>query len=259
MTNNFLTDTFVAPSGYTYTIREENGADEETISNPVAARDFMNFSNFISEILVHTDFKDHKLTPKEVLEIPLLDRYMILIKSRILSLGPVLEFTYTWPGDTIPTHYEQDLNELLFSSYESDLSSEEIAEKPDAIPFYNDRDLLKGIQFKNYCLTLTSGKEIQFDLADGNTERNIAMLPEDKQTRNSELIARNLKLKVGEKFEKVQEFSLFTIREMAEIRSAIASIDPTYSGTVDIENPRTGEKIKYPIFQAPRFFFLTEA
>lgn len=254
----YNTFTFTAPSGYTYTIREENGADEEIISNQAAARTFMNFSNFLSAIVVSTDFTDNKvLSPKDALDLPLLDRYAILIKSRIFSLGNMLEFSYTWPGDVVPIHYEQDLEELVLSNYK-EVDLKELESKPEAIKPY-ENTVLKAIKYKDYQVTLSTGKVISFNFADGNMERYSAMLPEDKQTRNSELLARGLKLKVGDKFETVQEFSLFTIKEMAEIRSIINKLDPIYAGLIDIENPRTGEVTKFSVFQAPRFFFLTEA
>lgn len=256
---NFNTIEFVGPSGYSYTIREENGADEEIISNQATARDLMNITNFISAIVVRTDATPTgKLTPKQALELPLRDRYAILIKSRILSLGNLVPFSYIWPGDKVPVYYEQDLNELVFDDY-SNITDAEIESKPDAIPAYEDQDLLKEIGFKGYELALTGGKRIQFDLATGETERYAITLPEEKNTRNAELLARNLRLEVNGKWEKVEQFSNFTVREMAEIRSTISNVDKLYSGLIDIEHPRTGEKAQYPIFSAPRFFFLTEA
>lgn len=250
---------FIGPSGYKYVIREENGADEEIISNQAAAKNFMNVTNFISAIVVSTDATDNgKLTPSEALELPLLDRYVILLKSRIFSLGDKVPFSFIWPGEQIPIHYEQDLNELLLEDY-SNATESEALEKPEAVPMYKDRELLRKINFKGYELNLSSGKKVKFDLATGVTEKYAAMLPEEQNTRNSELLARNLHVEISGKWEKVEQFSLFSVKELAEIRSSIHEIDPLYSGLVDIENPKTGEKLKYPIFGAPRFFFLTEA
>lgn len=246
---------FIGPSGYKYVIREENGADEEIISNQAAARNFMNVTNFIAAIVVSTDATESgKLTPNDALALPLRDRYAILIKSRIFSLGDKVPFSYTWPGDITPTYYEQDLNELIYD-YDSILE----LDKPDAVKPYKDNDLLRQIGFKNYELTLTTGKKVKFDLATGETERYAAMLPEEKQTRNSELLARNLQVEVNGKWEKVEQFALFTVKELAEIRSVINDIDEFYNSMVEIENPRTGEKAQFPIFSAPHFFFLTEA
>lgn len=259
--NELNTLEFIAPSGYKYVIREENGADEEIITNQAAAREFMNITNFIAAIVVSTDATESgKLTPQEALQLPLKDRYAILVQSRIFSLGENVPFTYTWPGDAVPIHYEQDLNELILSNYEDyDKAMAEMEDKPEAIPPYKDAELLRKLKFKDYEVTLSTGKVVKFDLATGETELYGAKAPEEKNTRNLELLARNLHLMVNGKWERVEQFSLFSVREMAEIRTAVREIDPGYQGLVELEHPRTGEKSNYCIFIAPHFFFLTEA
>lgn len=255
------THQFIAPSGFSYTIREENGEDEEIISNQADAMNGnMNLTKFIAAIVVDTDFTTHgKLTVQDVLDLPFLDRYTILIQNRIFSLGHMLDFQYQWPEEDTPVTYEQDLHELLFDDYSSPISDEEKEAKPFAIPVYPDQELAKELHYRGYELTLTSGKQVKLDWADGNAEYQISKLPANKQTRNSSLIARNLQLKVGENWEKVQRFHLFSVRDMAEIQKAANKMDPTINLMVEIENPTTGEKQMYPIFAAPRFFFLTEA
>lgn len=250
---------FIAPSGYSYTIREENGEDEEILSNPADAKGLMNITKFISAIVVDTDYTKYgKLTTQDALNIPLLDRYTILFQSRIFSLGEEVEFQYTWPGETTPTYYSQDLNEMILD-YSGEITEDMVNEKPNAIPFYPYKEDCFAIGFKGYEVTLKSGKHIKFDLMDGNAEKYLITMPMDKQTRNSDLLARNLRLLVGDKWERVERFHLFSIKDMAEIREIVSTIDPIFQGTTDIENPRTGEKAKYSIIGAPRFFFLTEA
>ena len=250
---------FIAPSGYSYTIREENGEDEEILSNPADAKGLMNITKFISAIVVDTDYTTrHKLTIQDALNIALLDRYTILFQSRIFSLGKDVEFQYTWPGEAAPTYYSQDLTEMLLD-YSKDITEEEINEKPNAIPFYPARVACLELNFKGYTITLKSGKQVKFDLMDGNSEKYLITMPLDKQTRNSDLLARNLMLLVDDKWERVERFNLFSIKDMAEIRETVSTIDPVFTGATDIENPRTGEKAQYSIIGAPRFFFLTEA
>lgn len=255
------THQFIAPSGFSYTIREENGEDEEILSNQADAQNGnMNLTKFIAAIVVDTDFTEHgKLTIQDALNLPFLDRYTILLQNRIFSLGSVLDFQFTWPGEETPVTYEQDLHELLFEDYSKPIPEEEKAAKPFAIPQYPDQELARALHYRNYELTLSSGKQIKLDWADGNAEYMISKLPVNKQTRNSSLLARNLCLKVGENWEKVQRFHLFSVRDMAEIQKAANSMDPTTNLMVEIENPTTGETQMYPIVIAPRFFFLTEA
>lgn len=242
---------FYVPSGYVYEIREQNGEDEEILSNPADIRNLMNFTKFIQAIVVRTDFTTTgRLTLEDALRIPVNDRYCILFKSRIFSLGDSIEFSYKWDSGNVD--YEQDLNEFLFEDYSKLPSEEELNAKPNAIPFYPDG---KKTEFE---FELGSGKQIKFNLLDGNGEQRMVLLPIEKQTRNSPLLCRNLQLKVEGKWEKVQSFALFTPKEMSEIRKAVLSVDPAFSGETELENPATGEKTKYSIILAKGFFFLTE-
>lgn len=246
---------FFVPSGYRYEIREQNGEDEEILSNPMDLKDLMNFTKFIQTIVVHTDFTPSgRLTIQDALRIPVNDRYCILFQSRIFSLGETVEFAYKW--DTGTVEYEQDIRELLYDDYSeegrSKLTEPYLNEKPDAIPYYPEGKTF-AFNFK-----LSTGKEIKFNILDGEGERRLITLPKEKQTRNSPLICRNLQLMVEGKWEKVQNFSGFTVKETHEIRKFVMSVDPTFEGAVDIENPTTKEVLRYPIITAPGFFFLTE-
>lgn len=106
----------VAPSGYKYTIREQNGADEDILSNPVDSKDLTNLAKFIAAIVVSTDFtKSGKLTVEQSRAIPALDRNYILIKNRMFSMGDTVEFDYTF-NDGTSYGFEQDLNELVLKT-----------------------------------------------------------------------------------------------------------------------------------------------
>lgn len=250
---------FTAPSGYKYTIREENGADEEVISNQAAVKTGDNINNFIQGIVVSTDFcESGKLSREDVLDLPVLDRYAILLNSRIFSLGNILEFTYSWPNELNPTYYEQDLNDLLFEDYNS-ISKVEEEKKPFAIPKYSDSELLRSIRFKNYEVVLSTGKKVKFDFLTGRSEKEAFNLPDSAQTRNADLLLRNLSLFVNNKWDRVQEFSLFSRKEMAELRKVISTLDPIWNGMTDITNPKTNEVAYVSVFSQPRFFYPTEA
>ena len=259
MEDHILTKTFIGPTGYSYTIREENGEDEEVLSNQADAANLMNITNFISRVVTKTDFTaSGKLTPQDALNLPIRDRYAILIQVRIFSLGNMLDFAYTWPLESTPTYYEQNLEEFIFDHY-TNVDEKALESKPEAIKPYEDLELLRQINFKNYEVTLSTGKRIKFNLMDGNAESWALQLSPDKQTRNVELLARGLQLEVNGRWDNVQQFSLFSIREMAEMRAIVHKIDPIWPGTTEIENPRTHEKENFPILGAPHFFFPTEA
>jgi hypothetical protein len=77
-------------------------------------------------------------------------------------------------------------------------------------------------------------------------------------SRNKDLIARNLRLKVEGNWEKVQNFKLFSVKDMAEMRKEISTMDPTFTGTTEIEDPITHNKTEISILAVPTFFYLTE-
>ncbi len=242
---------FISPSGYSFTIREQNGADDDILSNEQDSRTLMNLTKFISAIVVETDFtKTKKLTIEDALSLPANDRYAILIRSRIFSLGNSLEFEFIWPGEKNPITYEQDLSELLFDDYGSDPSEEELNSKPYAIPYYTT-DKITDIEF-----TISSGKELKFDLLDGGSEMEYVLLPESERSRNRSLITRNLHLKMGDKWVKVTNFSMFSVKEMLEIHKFVKNSDPIFPGHVEIENPSTNQKTLISILGQPNFFYL---
>lgn len=255
-TNQFLQGqhfTFYGPSGFKYTIREQNGADDDIISNPSEAKDLTNIHRFIASLVTDTDAtKTHKLSVNDVRNLPTLDKYCILINSRIFSIGDSVEFEYDWGENGGKVQYSQDLNEFLFD-YQIVPDAQTLLSKPNAIPFYPYRDTK---QFKGIMVTLSTGKNIKFDNLSGVGEAYVLGLPLDKRTKNQELIARNLQLEVNGQYEKVLSFHLFSVKEMSEMRKIISSYDPSFQGNVEIENPNNpGQKINISLMGISGFFF----
>lgn len=254
---NVNTTTFTVPSGAQYTIREQNGQDEEVLTNVAEANRGMNITNFLQGIIMSSSYKNGKLSIKEVMDIPVLDRQCILIKSRIFSIGEELEFSYKWPKQGEDNKFEefeytQDLNEYLFDyANRENITEEELLEKPNAIPFYPGE--VGGIEH-----TLKSGKKIRFHVADGNTELSIFKMRAADQTRNTDLIMRGLELEVDGKWDRVTNFSLFTVKDMREMRKLVNAIDPMPNLVVDIENPNTSEHQEIPLMALSSFFFPEE-
>lgn len=259
METNLRTKTFIVPSGRSVTIREQNGADDDILSNSFDARTLMNLSKFISAIVVDTNFEGSigRLTPDQVHKMPSLDRYCIMIQSRKFSLGEEFEFSFAWPtsdGREEIVHYSQDLNEFLLNyEHPESITEEELAEKPEAIPMYP-----MGGTIKDLPITTTSGKSLLFDLLNAEGESFVANMPIEKQTKNASLIARNLRLDVDGKFEKVSHFQMFSVKDMYEIRKAVLSVDPLFYGLTTITNPTTQGTTKVSIMSMEGFFYLGE-
>ena len=258
---------FTLPSGYSCEIREQNGEDEEVLSNPANIKNFMNINEFIAGIVIHTDFTaSGKLLVQDVMKLPLLDRAVILINSRIFSLGEELEFNYKWPRpenskDQAEFTYTQNLKDYIFDDYGVKPTEEELKAKPDAVPYYlleEDKYNPGKIKLTDHKFTLSSGKEIMWDVATVESEQYLMKLGLDNISRNKDLIARNLRLNVDGNWEKVQNFKLFSVRDMAEMRKEILASDPSFMGTTDIEDPITHSKTQISILTVPTFFYLTE-
>ena len=49
------------------------------------------------------------------------------------------------------------------------------------------------------------------------------------------------------------------VKDMAEMRKEISTLDPTFTGTTEIEDPVTHSKTQVSILAVPTFFYLTEA
>ena len=97
-----------------------------------------------------------------------------------------------------------------------------------------------------------------FDLLNAAGEAYVLNLPANERTKNQELVARNLKLKVGDNYEPVKNFRMFSPKDMMDIRSAIKGFDPIFQGTTQIEDPETGQKIMVPVMAVDNFFYPRE-
>lgn len=229
--------TFVAPSGYKYTIREQNGGDDDVISNAATARSLLNISTFISRIVVDTDSTvSRKLTVQDAHNMPALDWYCILIQSRIFSIGDKVEFEFDWGAENGgKLAYEVDLKDYLYD-YSLPLENtqeciERLQSKPEAIPYY-PTSTSERIQIE-----LETGKKLNCKHLDAEGQAYQINLPLDQQTKNQGLIARDLNLLVDGKYEKVTNFDLFDRKEMIKIREEVKVKDPVFHGRVIISNP----------------------
>lgn len=250
---NYRTFTFMTPSGHTVTIREQNGEDDDILSNPVEAQNMMNLSRFIASIIVDCDFFENKKTisAKEAHSLPALDRYCILFQSRKFSLGDTVDFNYDWGSENGgKVEYSQALDEFLFD-YSKAPTEEEVIAKPNAIPFYPC-----GGQFRDLEFTTSQGHRFRFDLMNAESEAYILELPLDQRTKNKELVARNLRMEVDGKWDKVTNFRMFSVKEMREIRAEILGCDPVFQGITEIENPNMpGQRVDISIVAMKDFFY----
>lgn len=247
--------TLLLPSGNSVVIREQNGNDDDVISSMDSSKSQATpFNRFIAGIICEQTFPfvDHEksITPKEVLEMPLRDKYYILMASRAFSISPILKFQWDWRDGKAPVHYEEDLTPYL-PNYK-----EELPEPQEPGYFkYRIEPYLHTNPFRE--ISLQSGKKVKYKWLDGHGEVYMLNLPEDKANINTQLRSRFIQLyddKTGQWFD-VHDFRAFNSRDMQEIRFDIEENDKPFDGLTDIKNPYSGNIVAIPLLSIPDFFF----
>lgn len=247
------------PSGLTVTIREQNGNDDDVLSSQSKDDlDSNGINRFVAGIIMKNDFPfaktQGKITDKEVLKMPLRDKYFIVVSSRVFSLGNLLKFEWDWQNGELPIAYEDDLSLYLWDyKKEFPKEGEDNYFKERIKPYTNVSNDNPVREF-----TLTSGKTIRYKLLNGESENFLLKLPLEKRTVNAGLKARKLQLFVEDDWLDVVNFSSFNPREMAEIRRDIEQYDSQFDGITTIENPNTGQTLDIPLMNIPDFFFPRE-
>lgn len=253
---------FTVPSGFKFTIREQNGNDDDILSNVGQAQEARNFNNFIQGIVISTNFTTSgKLSYNDVLKLKLRDKYVILFMSRIHSLGEVVKFKFNWGperqgGKDQEFNYEENLTRYLWDY------SKPITE----FPFEPTQEGFDSQRMKPYVegskniieLDLKSGKKVRMNYMDGFYEEYIFKLKPEDKSKNTDLKARNLEMFIENKWMKVENFTFFSPKDMIELRSVIKAVDPEFNAISELENPVTKETMNFPILNTPDFFFPTE-
>jgi hypothetical protein len=249
------TVSLMTPSGFSVVIRQQNGDDDDVITNASTASDGTSINKFIAAIIVDSD-----ITPKgtlslpEVLEMKLCDKYFILLASRIFSLGQILKFDFQWENISGVTPYEEDLSKYIW-----DYAAGKFPLKPDDEGYFEYRIKPHAFQKdKTRELVTRSGKKLKYSFVNGNGEKYLMNLPEESQSKNQELLARELYWWLEDRWTKVQNFRSFTPMDMADLRNDVNENDPTINLVTDLENPVTHVKIQYPIVGTTDFFFPRE-
>lgn len=244
------------PSGFLVTIREQNGHDDDIISNQALAKDLANINTFISTIVVETDLPfaiGGKLNLAGVKKLTLRDKYFIIFSSRIHSIGNEIAFEYDWGQDNGgKVKYTDDLNNFIWD-YTKEMPTEESSE------YYPYRLLPYSFNpYEPQELTLSSGKVIRYNCLNGDAEAYLMKLTVDKQTKSTELKARGIQQQVEGNWVNIENFLYFTKKDMTEIYREVNTKDEDWKGVTELENPISGEPIHFPIIATPDFFFPAE-
>jgi len=241
------------PSGFTVTIREQNGEDDDILSN-MSNTGTTALHTFLAGIIIENDSidKGKYTTPNDIKKWKLKDKYYLTLKSRLHSLGNELEFNYICKASTCShkAEYEEDLSE-----YDQDLGQAikkvgDMGYKPNAItPYPNKLETHRTLE-------LASKQIIKYKYLDGIGENKVLDMPQNTLTKNAELIARSIQLKLtDDKWQTIENFKLFTAREMREIRSDIKKNDAQFEMFTEIKCPKCGDIENTPLISFQGFFF----
>lgn len=237
------------PSGRVFTIREQNGADGEILTASSSTPDEIDLINrFLTGIILNEviDGSEFPVSLETVKNLLLRDRYCILLKSRIHSLGPELKFKYDLGEPFGEESFIEDLN--LFS-WEYDTP---FPYKGDPNYFRYRIEPYKKKLSKDSCIQVNiNGVEYLADYTTAKSEEYISHYSKINNHVNLELLARNFRSANGVS---VRNFESFSARDMAKIRSEILAADPRFGLMTSIETPN-GSSLEIPILSLPDFFF----
>lgn len=244
------------PSRFSVTIREQNGNDDEILSNKSLAKDLSNLDMFISSLVLKTDLpfaKAGKLSSTDVGNMLLRDKYFIVFASRVHSIGPEVKFDFDWGKENGGVKsYVDNIESYLWDYNEPFPEEGDENYNPYRIEPYGEEP------YGTKEIVLTSSKKLRFHLLNGKSEKILLKEPMEKQSRLSEIKARNLEQETNGKWEKVDNFSFFTKKDMTELNFIINTMDAPFAGLTEIENPKNGEVIYYPIIKAENFLYPEE-
>lgn len=245
------TITFTIPSNFQVTIRETNGEDETNLSRIKNAKTGEAMAIFLAGIIIATTIPgQEKPTATQVQAWKCNDKYYCLLKSRMFSLGDILKFKWVWPEDPNPVTYTEDLKQ-----FDRDLSK-------DSGDDSNDRTKIRMYPLREAIgreIQLSSGKKIRYEFLTGVGEKQSLDIPENETNNNTELIIRNLQWYNDQGiWINIENFGIFSSREMVAIRKDIIDHDIRFEMQISIENPYTGKMNYIPAIIINDFFYPAE-
>lgn len=246
----------VSPSGFSFVIREQNGNDDDVLSNGAGALDGTSAANFLSGIVVKTDYTStSKLSQGEAMSLKLCDKYFLVIASRIFSIGQSLKFEYEWPDLSTAVSYEEDLGLYIWDYGDTKNKFPEEGHKE-----YQEFRIAPHPHGKNKELefSTSTNKVMKFTFSNSYSEQFLGSLSKEKQSKNNELKSRKLSQKIQDRWVEVESFRNYTTTEMREIRNAVFDADPILEVYSEIEHPNSKATQFLPILGQPDFFYPRE-
>lgn len=236
------------PSGRVFVIREQTGADDEILTT-ITDRDSGELEaihKFLAGIVIGEYKGEEELTKvglDGINNLLIRDKYALLIKARIFSLGNYVKFEYDFGEVFGKAEFVEDLNNYVIDYSDKDAKTTHLT----ILPYQSINPISIEVEDRHFVLDLLNSKG-EIAIANARTP-NINLI----------LTSRNLRVKdlnTG-KYNPVINFSALTGRNMAIIRSEVRLRDYAPSLVSQISNPVTGETLDIPLLGIPDFFFPT--
>jgi len=239
----------VLPSKEIVVIREQNGEDDDVLSNLADFKQSESINNFLSGVIVYHSKYGVIITPEMIKKMPLRDKYISLILSRVFSFGDSLNFSWEWEDSKKADEYSEDLN-IYAWPYDKEFPTEgsEDYHKFRIEPYSTD-------PYGKIEVLTKSGKSLRLNFLTGEAEIYLLNLHESDKSRNQEYRARGMEIQLENGWQEVVNFKSFSPRDMQDLRKAIKAVDTPIAITTEIENPRTGETIELDLTALEDFFF----
>jgi len=253
------TKQILVPSGRRFILREQNGDDDDILSNPSTGADGSNIDYYIAGIVVKEIINDKEVTFSLEQAKSLLKKDMIAIifESRIHNLGNILKFKFDFGDDPVVGKgiigYEEELSQYLHDYTKPfPLTEEDEGYFKFKIPPYPES------AYGKFEMTTDSGKRVRINLMNREGMKFILGTKDEETTKNTELKARNLELFTENNWLKVENFSPFSPRDMVNIIAWVKEIDPDYNAITEIAHPVTKYKLNYTLTNSTDFFYPVE-
>ncbi len=237
----------VVPTGKKYIIREQTGYDDEVLSQVASLDDADVINRFLAGI-IQQDSEGNQVSYEDVLKMKLRDKYVILIASRIFSLGETINFEYDWKDGSPVEYYQDDLSQYIWDYTQP-------FPEPGDPGYVKYRIKPYHPDHKEEVVFDIDGTTFKFDILDGHGEKYLIKLAKSQVHINQELLARNFSLLDKDQWIKVRNFNQLTARQIAQVRSRVRMYDDNFEVLTEIEHPTTHIVDEIPIIALRDFFF----
>lgn len=236
---------FTLPSNDQITIREQSAADDDVLSAATRGSTVIDtINNFVMGIV--TEYRGKKgITKDEVLSMKLRDKHFILLKTRMHSIGPIVEFDHKCDSCGQESHWEEDLTQ-----YDADFSSPVETHGPKAPKPYEPDS---GPQFE---IELSSGKRFRLYYLNGRGEKKILQaMKNGTLSKNVELFSRDIHIEVQGEWTPISSVNILSKREGVELSKAVAEKDAQFLLGSDVVCPNCNHQEFLPFTTISDFFF----